>query len=103
MTQSTKASIFSDLAKLFLGSEGELGQYDGCFGIVVVRDHLRYMNEMLEMNHRWEGEDVLLEYWGNPRYEKLALPSMHCHWKFLQPLEDMLGEFRERLSPLRTY
>lgn len=52
MTQSTKASIFSDLSKLIQGSEGELGQYDGCFGIVVVKDHLRYMNEMLEMNHR---------------------------------------------------
>lgn len=40
----------------------------------MVKDHLRYMNEMLdmnellEMNHIWEGEDVLLEYRGNPDY-----------------------------------
>ena len=44
---------------------------------MVVKDHFRYMNEMLEMNHKWEGEDVLLEYWGIPRYHKLALLSMH--------------------------
>lgn len=36
------------------------------------------MNEMLEMNHKWEGEDVLLEYWGIPRYHKLALLSMNA-------------------------
>lgn len=52
MTRSTKASIFSDLPKLFQGSEGELCQYDGCFGFVVVKNHLRYMNKILEMNHR---------------------------------------------------
>lgn len=70
---------------------------------MVVKDHLKYMNEILDMNHRWEGEDVFLEYWGNPRCHKLALSSMPCPWKFSQPLEDMLGEFREKLSSLRAY
>lgn len=70
---------------------------------MVVEDHLRYMNEMLEMNHKWEGEDVLLEYWGIPRYHRLALPRTHCFWKCFQPLENVLGEFREMLSSLRAY
>lgn len=70
---------------------------------MVVEDHLRYMNEMLEMSHKWEGEDVLLEYWGIPRYHRLALPRMHCFWKCFQPLENVLGEFREMLSSLRAY
>lgn len=58
---------------------------------MVVKDHLRYMNEMLdmnellEMNHRWEGEDVLLEYWGNPDYHYLALPNMLCPGNFYNP------------------
>lgn len=54
--------LFSNLSKLFQGSERELGKYNSCFGVVVVKDHLRYMNEMLKMNHNWEGKDVLSEY-----------------------------------------
>lgn len=72
----------------------------------MVKDHLRYMNEvldmneMLEMNHRWEGEGVILEYWGNPCYHKLALPSMHCSGNFHKLWSvKFLGEFRERVSP----
>lgn len=81
MTQPTKASIFSDLYTLLQGSEGELCQYDGCFGFVVVKNHLRYMNEILEMNHRWEGEDMLLEYWGKPQVRKT------CSSQYVLPLE----------------
>lgn len=57
----------------------------------MAKDDLRHMNEMLDMNemlvmnHRWEGQDVLLEYWGNPYYHKLALPSMHCLGNFYNP------------------
>lgn len=35
----------------------------------MVKDHLRYMNEMLEVNHRWKGEDVLL---GKPQVPQMG-------------------------------